>query len=192
MAQDTLVRSLTKADFHAFMAREPESRFEFENGRIIEMPGGTGGHCYVGTRFVTSIARQIDEERWVVHGPDRGIDMPDAVRYPDVVVEAFPFDVAARWTGRPVLIVEVLSPDSIKRDKITKAVEYTAIATLDIYIIAEPDAPQCYVWQRNEQGNFPARAVEVAGTSGVVQVPSLQLTLSLADIYRQLLRPASA
>ncbi len=192
MAQDTLVRSLTKAEFHAFMAREPESRFEFEHGRIIDMPGGTGGHSYVGGRFFYHIARQIDEERWVVHGPDRGIDMPDTVRYPDTVVEAFPFDLAARWTERPVLIVEVLSPDSVKRDKITKAFEYTAIATLDTYIIAEPDAPHCYVWQRNEHGRFPATAADVVGTSGIIHVPTLGLSLSLADIYRQILRPAGA
>jgi Uma2 family endonuclease len=53
--QDTLIRPMTKDDFAAFMATEPEARYEFEHGRMIEMPGGTGGHSEIGSRFGCAI-----------------------------------------------------------------------------------------------------------------------------------------
>jgi Uma2 family endonuclease len=192
MAQDTLVRPRTKADFDAFLATEPEDgRYEFVDGQIVKMTGGTGGHSAIGSRIVSLVDQQIDFTRFVVHGPDRGIEMANVVRYPDGVVEAVPFDAKSRWTDCPSLIVEVLSPDSGKRDKVTKAAEYTEIATLDTYIVAEPDKPHCYVWQRDETGNFPSQPVQISGAAGVILVPALGLTLRLADIYRHLFRTAS-
>jgi Uma2 family endonuclease len=185
---DTLVRPLTKADFHAFMAREPEGRFEFEDGRIINMTGGTGNHSGIGFRFGSAIERQIDGEKYMVHGSDRGVELPQSVRYPDAIVEALPFDGDSRWTKEPVLIVEVLSDDSQKRDKVTKVEEYLTIETLRAYIVAEPDAPDCLVWVRGADGRFPEQPETVAGADGVINVPALGLSLKLAEVYRHILR----
>jgi Uma2 family endonuclease len=186
--QDILAPLLTKADFHDFLIGEPEERYEFENGRIVHMPGGTANHAGIGGRFFFEIAKQIDEDRWMVFGPDRGIETPDSVRYPDTVVEILPVDPHSRWTTKPALVVEVLSPDSQKRDKVTKAVEYTAFQMLEAYIVAEPDKPECLVWTRDAFGHFASEPDVVAGEAGVIAVPALGLSLPLAAVYRHILR----
>ncbi len=182
--QDTLVRPLTKDDFHAFMAAEPEGRYEFEHGRIVAMPGGTGGHSEIGSRFIIVIGRQLDEDAYALHGSDRGIETDETVRYPDAMIERRPFDRRSRWTRSPVLAVEVLSPDSEKRDLVTKAAEYTAIASLEAYIVAEPDEATCSVWVRDAVGTFAVQPVKISGATGVIDVPVLGLSIALAAVYR--------
>jgi Uma2 family endonuclease len=190
MAQDTLLRPLTKADFHAFMATEPEGgRYELEHGRIVTMPGGTGGHSDISSRFIIVIGRQLDEDIWALQGSDRGIETAETVRYPDVIIEQRPFDRQSRWAPSPALAIEVLSPDSEKRDLVTKAGEYMAIASLEAYIVAEPEEATCYVWVRDALGRFPTQPVEIKGAAGVIDVPALGLSIALAAVYRHLLKP---
>ena len=186
--QDLIAEHKTKADFYAYMAQEPEGRFEFEDGRIIDMTGGTGNHSAIGSRFVVLLARQLDEARWIVHGPDRGIETPTTVRYPDAMVEGLPFDGKSRWMQKPVLVVEVLSPSSIGNDLGRKVDEYTAFDTLEAYIVADPDEPDCHVWVRDAMRAFSARGQEIRGADGIIAVPALGLIIALADVYRQVLK----
>jgi Uma2 family endonuclease len=191
--QDTLAtRPLTKADFFDFMSKEPEGRYEFEDGRIVDMTGGTRNHSAVGSKFLIEIGKQIDDTLWTVHGHDRGVELPDSVRYPDVIVDRTTEDGASRWTTEPILIVEVLSPSSRRRDLVRKAAEYVGIPTLRGYIVAEPDEPRCYVWVRDAMGQFPEHGDEIHGKGGVVIVSALGVTIKLGDVYRQVLRATPA
>lgn len=58
MAPQDLIASKpkTKADFYAFIASEPEGRWEFEQGHIVAMPGGTLRHAKIGARILRAIA----------------------------------------------------------------------------------------------------------------------------------------
>jgi Uma2 family endonuclease len=188
--QDILVRPLTKTDFLAFMATEPEGcRYEFVHGEIIAMPGGSRRHSIVGTRFLSEIDKQIDPDRWTLHGSDRSIDMPDTVRYPDVVIDTNTDDDFSRWTEAPLLAVEVLSPSTKTTDLGAKAAEYRAVASLQAYIVAEPVEPRCYVWLSDDTGHFPAEPIEISGPIGVVDVPALGISIALSAVYRHVLKP---
>jgi Uma2 family endonuclease len=180
---------LTKADFDAFLSNDPEGRFEFEHGRIIDMTGGTLNHSGIGSRFVFALMSQLDDDNWQVHGTDRGVETATTVRYPDALVIAHGEPSNSRWTRAPVLIVEVLSPSSEVRDLGTKRAEYLSFPSLEAYIVALPDEPTCHVWLRNAKRRFPKKPSVCTGPLGVISVPALGLTLALGDIYKQLLRP---
>jgi Uma2 family endonuclease len=185
--QDLIADHKTKADFYAFMAQEPEGRFEFEDGRIIDMTGGTGNHSLIGSRFVYLMTSQLNQREWAVHGPDRGIETPTTVRYPDAMVERLPIDGASRWMQKPVLVVEVLSPSSERNDLGRKVAEYTAFETLEAYIVAEQGAPRCTIWVRDAMRSFPAEGLEIEGAQGAIAVPALGVSIALAEVYLHLL-----
>lgn len=65
-----------------------------------------------------------------------------------------------------------------------KAAEYTALGSLEAYIVAEQDKPVCYVWVRDTMRNFPEKPHEISGKDGVITVPALGLAIRLGDIYR--------
>lgn len=189
MSAPALIK-VDKATFYRFVANAPDNeRYEYVKGRIVQQqPGGTFEHADVARRFARCIERQLGEEAWsVLSGSDRGVETHETVRYPDVVVEPAPPPAGSLSTDKPVLVVEVLSPSSGERDLTTKPDEYTKLPSLAAYIVASQTAPECLVWLRNPEGDFPADGVLVSGRDASVVVPSLGLTIPLAEVYRGIL-----
>lgn len=174
---------VSKAEFFEFVQTQ-EGRFEWEQGRIVQqMTGGTFDHSDLVQRFARSLMRQLDEAQWVVLF-ERGVETEETVRYPDVVVEAAGAPRKSLSTSAPALIIEVLSPTSEKRDLGAKPVEYASLASLQAYIAASQDGPECWVWRRSADGVMPTDAELVAGSQAAIAVPALGVTFDLGEIYR--------
>jgi Uma2 family endonuclease len=177
-----------KAAFYRFIATEPEGRYEFERGRIVQqMTGGTHNHFRIAKRFEQVIERQLDLARWEVLR-DWGVDTPVTVRYGDVVVFPAGGRGDALSTLQAALIVEVLSPSSVQRDLDVKPAEYLTLATLQAYIVAGQDEAACQAWIRGTDGQFPGKPKEF-GPADTIHVPSLGAAIPVADIYRGILPP---
>ncbi len=174
-----------KATYFDFVRSQSEGRFEYDRGLIVQqMTAGTGWHSTVAQRFVSVIERQLGIEHWLVSSHARGVDTAETVRQPDVLVERAPIDLDSLATASPELIVEVLSPSTRALDLTVKPGEYTSLASLHAYIVAEQNIAKCYVWMRGTDGAFPSTPVEVSGTAASLSIEPLLLVIPLADIYR--------
>jgi Uma2 family endonuclease len=79
------------------------------------------------------------------------------------------------------VIVEVLSPSSRITDFTVKFRDYTALPTLQTYVIVDPDRPDVVVYTRTPEDRW-----EVAVASGLeasVTLSGLGVALPLAEIY---------
>lgn len=171
-----------KAAFYRFIATEPEGRYEFEGGRIVQqMTGGTQRHFKIAKLFERCIETQLDALLWTVLR-DWGIETDVTVRYADVVVYSVGEPDSNLWTKNPALIVEVLSPSTIRIDLDVKSVEYLSVSSLQAYIVASQTDAACLAWIRGADGAFGAAPVEYAAGE-VIAVPSLGVSISVADIY---------
>jgi Uma2 family endonuclease len=171
-----------KAAFYRFIATEPEGRYEFEGGRIVQqMTGGTLRHGRIATRMLRTIEDQIVGTSWQVT-LERGVDTPKTIRYGDVVMEPVTSDPASLSTREPALIVEVLSPSTIRTDLDVKSVEYLSLSSLQAYIVASQTDAACLAWIRGADGAFGAAPVEHAAGE-VIAIPSLGVSILVADIY---------
>ncbi|MEL6288613.1 MAG: Uma2 family endonuclease [Pseudomonadota bacterium] len=171
-----------KATFYAF-AEENEGRFEYEDGYVVEqMDGGTKKHFRLCARFLRALEDRLDPTDWIVLA-GHAVDLPEAVRFPDVVVEPAVTPDESLFTAKPALIVEVLSPSSVTRDLARKAEEYCAVPTLAAYVVASQDEAACKVWVRDETGRMPGEPEARVGLDATIRVPALALELPLADIY---------
>lgn len=183
------MNAFTKVDketFLRFAAEHAEQRYEYVRGRIVQqMTGGTRDHGGIARRITRQIEDQIDPSKWWTLN-DRGVDTPQTIRYPDVVVE--PTDEPGRSlrTTRPALIVEVLSPSTAAIDLDVKPAEYLSLDSLDAYIIASQDEVAMLVYERGADGRFPVEPREVSGTATEIAIAGrgFALTLRLADIYK--------
>lgn len=174
-----------KQTFYRFAAEHAEQRYEFVRGRIVQqMTGGTRDHGQVGRRITRLIEDQLDEARWAVL-PDRGVETPETIRYPDIVVEPAEEPGASLSTMRPVLVVEVLSPSTTATDLDVKPEEYMGLSSLDVYIVASQHEPACLVWERGADGQFSTPR-EVRGHAASINIAGrgFSLVLPLAVIYR--------
>ena len=134
---------ITFDDFLAWSARQEHGRFEFIDGEVVEMPAEGGVHNLVkwalanalrdaakragfkGTVFTDGMSVNIQGRRW---------------REPDASVTATPVaDKTARFLADPLIVAEVVSPNSERDDTDDKLNEYFSIPTIQHYLIVRPE-----------------------------------------------------
>jgi Uma2 family endonuclease len=83
----------------------------------------------------------------------------------------------------PKVVFEILSEDTQQRDRRTRLADYNATPSIAHYVLLEQDEAVVHVYSRGSHGDFNLRAQEVRGLEGVVELPAVQLTLSMSEIY---------
>lgn len=175
-----------KPTFYRFIVKADSGyRYEYVHGWIMQQQaGGTFDHVQIGRRISRIIERQLDLDHWAISDFERGVDTPETIRYPDVVVEPSGALGSSLSTSVPMIVVEVLSASSEERDLSAKPIEYMSLASLQAYVVASQDEPLCYVWLRRGDGSFAAAPCVVKGRDRSIQIASMSVTIPLAEIYR--------
>ena len=108
----------------------------------------------------------------------------DNFYYPDVMVVCGQNndDLSATFETAPCLLVEVLFRSTARIDRLAKQVAYTALPSLQTYLIVEQTKRKIYVYQRTDN---VWRSSELAG-QGSIDLPCTGTTLTLDQIYRAL------
>lgn len=174
---------LSKAAFFATI-RDRQGHFELKDGCLIVQAGGSRNHAFIIGRFVVALGHRLDPHDWATCPTELAVEIGDDIRYPDVVVESMSGDGKAYVAGRPVVLIEVLSPSSTGTDMAVKLAEYTSLPSLEAYIVASQDEPICWVWQRRQDGHFPRIPQEVKGREASIALIGRGIALPLAEIYR--------
>jgi Uma2 family endonuclease len=161
-----------------------EGKFELSHGRVTcDMIWTSRYHARVCGNILRELLRLLDPDRFDVSAADFAVRTPFGVRSPDVVVDhANPRRELS--TSGPIFIAEVLSPSTAGKDFTEKLVEYTAIDSLQTYLICSQDEPRTWVWARQGDLSWPKLPQELAGRDGVIAVGGLDIELSMAAIFR--------
>ena len=113
-----------------------EGRFELSRGVVTRtMINVTRDHSRVAANVLGQLLTLLDPDRYDIGTADFATRTPFGIRGPDVFVSEPVADPKALSTDRPIFLAEVLSPSSETRDFVEKLEEYTAIASLQTYVI---------------------------------------------------------
>jgi Uma2 family endonuclease len=139
--------------FEEFLAWEQgqESRWEFVNGEVFAMTGGTAGHERVARALTRLIEKNLPAgcEVFAANMKVRVREEPeDSGRYPDVVVTCEWPDDEALYLTEPLLIAEVLSPSTEGVDRGGKFTYYRLIQTLREYLLVDGRRRTVEVYRR--------------------------------------------
>jgi Uma2 family endonuclease len=181
-------RHFTLDEYFA-IERVGDARYEYWDGDIICMSGGTPQHGRLTSSIFRLLSAHLGDGPCDAFTSDQAVSVPKLppYRYPDAsVVCAEP--VYETFGGisallNPILLVEVLSAESEIRDRETKRVAYQAIPTLRDYLIIAQDAPHAALWTRQTDDDW--RAVLAEGLDSLIFIPSVRFNLSLAELYRR-------
>jgi Uma2 family endonuclease len=146
--------ALERISFQDYLRHDDgtDTRYELVNGELIAMSLGTGKHSAVMKLLERKFDREIERltHPWTALRGDVGVRSPQSGRWetsriPDVVVL-----LTEQWeamAGReavielnepaPLLVIEVVSPSTIKTDYRSKRVEYNAL-NIEEYWIVDP------------------------------------------------------
>jgi len=158
-----------------------DSRFEFVDGDVFLMAGGTEAHDTVRLSIASTLRGKLSP------GPCRAqLDLklvcPNGrSRYPDVAVVCGPRDPKATRLTDPVALVEVLSPSTRATDYLVKSTDYGSVASVAVYLIVDPNEHRVDVLRRVDGVFEPQPQFE--GLEARIELPEIGIELTLAEIY---------
>ncbi len=169
----------------AYLDWEPqqEIRYEYVNGEIYAMTGGTIPHNDIAINLLSTLLPQVRAQGCRINMADvkLQIDASGLYYYPDLIVSCDPRDLNARkFIQYPKLIVEVLSPGTADKDRGDKFRDYQRIPTLQEYLLisSEKISAECY---RRGEGRMWLYYPYAAGDE--ITLESLGYRIAIEQLY---------
>ena len=164
--------------------RASSGRWEFVNGEIRAMSGGTADHSMIAMNIGATLRAALLPRGCRVFGSDMKVHTNDRINtFPDISVVCGPLGFHRGWKDiitNPILIVEVLSDSTAPYDLGDKFRHYQTISTLTDYLLVAQDEARVLLYtRRDDYWEFR----DITGLDSTVHLPSIRTTLALADIY---------
>lgn len=167
------------------MEESGDVRHEFINGNLIDISAASREHHKICKNFLR-ILESLLPEGYEVYIEDMKIKIPNENQYyyPDIfITKEAQTDKNKFVQFEPELIVEVLSEATRVKDMTDKFIQYRKIETLNYYLVAEPEKFLVLLNFKNEKGEW--EMITFTQKDEIISLPKLNITLSLADIYKK-------
>jgi Uma2 family endonuclease len=173
---------LSVEDYLRFEA-EAELRHEYIAGEIFAMSGVSVAHSAIAGNLYRLIANHLHGGPCRAHFSDLKVwlksNLDDVFYYPDLVVECGLKSMKDHYLNNPKMIVEVLSPSTEGIDRREKLINYLRIPSLEEYILVAQDKAEVTLYRRATR----RRPLIHSDVNSTVEIQSLELTVTLAEIY---------
>jgi Uma2 family endonuclease len=129
-----------------------ELRYEFVNGEVFAMTGGTLPHNDIAINLLSALRPHVRQQGCRINIADAKVKIAAAIyRYPDLVVSCDTRDLQALDAiQHPKLIVEVLSSGTEALDRGQKFREYRTLPDLEEYLLISSTQVNVELYQRGE------------------------------------------
>ena len=169
-------------------------RFEYWNGEIFMMSGGSDAHDQIETNTVILLGNRLRGRPCRVFSANMRIKVPSLPPYRYGDVSALSGEPIFEKIGgvdtltNPALIIEVLSDSTEAYDRGDKFTHYKSIATLQEYLLIAQHRPHITQYVKQEDGSWGYR--EVNDPSESLHLASVDCLLELSEVYRDVTFPA--
>jgi len=181
--------TMSPEEYLAWEAKQ-DGKYEYENGEIIAMTGGTIPHSQIPLNLGAVMLAHLRGKGCKISISDaKVLTRSGKYYYPDVVVTCDNRDRFARdFLQHPVLIAEVLSPTTEARDRGIKQQNYMLIDTLQTYILINSERPSIEIYQRRDDRAWEYQSIAIAQTTfeqddPLVHITSIDLQFPLSALY---------
>ena len=161
-----------------------EIRHEFENGILIPTPGETLDANEIAGNISATLRKELRQKGYRIFTHDIRTIVHELrlYRYPDLVITAADTVKDIRHVTEPVLIVEVLSESTEEIDRNKKFRQYTALPSLQYYLMIHQDMALIEFYQRKGESNtFEFNFFDKL--SETINLPVLGTSITMEDIY---------
>ena len=186
---------MTAAEHFDFVSEEDylagelvsEVKHEYFAGVAYAMAGGTNRHRDIATNCTGLLHAALRGKKCRASNSDAKVRVQfvtgNRYYYPDAMIVCHPNAPDDTYEESPAVIFEVLSPSTWRIDTGERREAYLTLASLDVYVILDQDAPIATIYRRNEQGGFEKETLE--GLADAIDLPTVGVSLPLADVYER-------
>ena len=178
-------RWITIEEYHQIEQQNSEVKYEYSDGRVYEMAGGTYNHSSISlnlgsvlkTHLRGKVCRVVNSD---MHVLPRGDENPSYL--PDITVTCNPDDYQGESTAvrSPHLIIEILSPSTIHRDRGEKLRTYKACPSMQEYVMVSTRRREVEVYRRKSTHEWTNTLYTAEET---VWLMSIDLSIPMSEIY---------
>ena len=174
---------VSREAYFALVERDPEHRYEYLDGDVYMMSGGTPDHSIIGGNILGILRNLLQGRRCIVYNSDLYVELAEDCRFcPDVTISCDPRDRGAKDAVRhPSVVVEVLSPSTEARDRGKKALRYRACPTIQEYLLINAESPIVELFKRGKNDLW---TLSTLGLNDVIEISSLGIHFSVAEIFQ--------
>jgi len=171
------------------MERASEEKHEFLDGEIYLMSGASFNHNQIVGRTLGLLFVQLQNGPCDVLPSDMRVKVNDSglYTYPDIIVicgEPKVEETEQDTLLNPTVIIEVLSPSTESYDRGKKFQHYRALDSLQEYVLIAQDQARIERYLRQPSGEWLLS--DAVGLEAVIDLPSIQCKLALADVYAKI------
>lgn len=194
--EDRPLPRMTVEEYLEFEAKS-EFRHDYDHGVVTPvggsyaMAGGSPEHSQVKSDLMAEIIAALRPKGCSYFDSDMRVDIGSGLYvYPDATATCsqpeYTGSGSMRSLKNPKAVFEVLSESTEADDRGKKLKKYFAIPSVQDYVLVNVATPRIEVISRDVDADEPRFVMTFAdGLDAKVRIPSLDVSLSLAEIYRQ-------
>jgi Uma2 family endonuclease len=183
---------MTLAEYRT-IAENAEIRYEYSNGEVTPMPGGSSAHSCIAVDITTCLNIAVRGSSFQIYNGDLRIWIPSFNHgtYADILVingEPVFNDGRTDEILNPLLIIEVLSPSTEAYDRGDKFRKYRSVSTFGEYLLVSQSEPYVEHYQQilgvsPSENRWQLQSYDLLEQSIALQ--SINVELSMQEIYRR-------
>lgn len=178
---------VSRASFEALRdAQRDGSRYELLAGEVLVTPSPSFLHQYAAGELFALLKARLSGDLVLLSAPFDvhlgTVDGADTTLQPDLLIAPRAAFTEAALPVAPVLVVEILSPSTWRRDLGAKRDAYAG-ADVQHYWVVAPDTPSVTVYQLGDDGAYSEVAHLTGEQTWTVAAP-VEVTLCPADLVR--------
>jgi Uma2 family endonuclease len=175
-------------DFLALDRESLDQNYEYMNGHMYALAGGSGNHALIISNTHAAIHHHLKSSSYaILIGMTIKID--DVCLLPDIIVTDNEQDIEENKTymKSPKLVIEVLSPSTEKKDRGEKFLHYINCSSIQEYVLISQDSMLVQVYTRKDL-EWGYRGY----TRGEkVELKSIGLIFPIEELYERVILPPS-
>ena len=190
MGDPQKVRAYTLEDYFE-LDESAEFHYEYHNGEVFAMAGGTLNHSVIAMNLGRAIGNQLGDREFLVAGSDAKVQIQSENSYvhPDVMVICGDPEFMEGRTDtvkNPVLVIEVLSDKTGDYDRGEKFAKYRKLKSLQEYVLVNQKKRLVEPFFKNEEEIW---TIGEHASGKDLHLRSLNIFLSFDDIYARVTFP---
>jgi Uma2 family endonuclease len=175
--------NMTVEEYFALDQNSTSGRYEYIDGHIRLLAGGTPDHSQIGTNFASVLYIKLESRRCRTFNSDVYVQLSETQYvHPDVSVSCDePDRTQKKIIQHPCLIVEVLSPSTESYDRRRKLILYQTCPSVQEYVLVNTTAQWIEVFRRERTNFWRYLAFEY---DEEVELASVGIHFPISMVYR--------
>ena len=181
MSQTAKTAGTFSIDDYLVLEHTAAIRHELVDGQLYAMVGATDSHNLIVQGLAAALRTRLKGSGCRVFTETVKVKIGDNIRYPDVFVTCDARDNDPLIKMRPVLVAEVLSDTTRRRDQEEKRDEYRRINSVRHYVLLEQSSASARCWTREDD----AWTLSRTATDGELALTTFDCKIPLTEIYEE-------